>query len=212
MANRTDPLNTIDTNVRSLSGVSTVIDLASLHAIGYQLPLGAPFQTVPTANGVVDSEVSSYGSNVNLSQDYLSLTTSDGEYVFPIDPIMAISGKNVITRRYVAKMKMQQGNDTVLRGGSVKESWSQDDYDITISGVLIGDDAEDLREQVQGLRAVLEAGETLKVTNELLNMGYGITELVVESYSFPHTKGLQNQAYTIKCYSDSSINILEEVQ
>ena len=212
MANRTDPLNTIDTNVRSLSGVSTVIDLASLHTIGYQLPLGAPFQTVPTANGVVDSEVSSYGSNVNLSQDYLSLTTSDGEYVFPIDPIMAISGKNVITRRYVAKMKMQQGNDTVLRGGSVKESWSQDDYDITISGVLIGDDAEDLREQVQGLRAVLEAGETLKVTNELLNMGYGITELVVESYSFPHTKGLQNQAYTIKCYSDSSINILEEVQ
>ena len=212
MANRTDPLNTIDTNVRSLSGVSTVIDLASLHTIGYQLPLGVPFQTVPTANGVVDSEVSSYGSNVNLSQDYLSLTTSDGEYVFPIDPIMAISGKNVITRRYVAKMKMQQGNDTVLRGGSVKESWSQDDYDITISGVLIGDDAEDLREQVQGLRAVLEAGETLKVTNELLNMGYGITHLVVESFQMPHTKGLQNQAYTIKCYSDSSINILEEVQ
>ena len=212
MANRTDPLNTIDTKVRSLSGVSTVIDLASLHAIGYQLPLGAPFQTVPTVERAGGKAVEPYDGVLNLSQDYLSLTTSDGEYVFPIDPIMAISGKNVITRRYVAKMKTQQGNDTVLRSGSVKESWSQDDYDITIGGVLIGDDAEDLREMVQDLRSVLEAGETLKVTNEMLNMGYGITNLVVESYSFPHTKGLQNQAYSIKCYSDSSVNILEEVQ
>ena len=76
----------------------------------------------------------------------------------------------------------------------------------------MGDDAKDLNEQVQELQSILVCGESLAVVNDLLNDGYGITRLVVDSFQFPHTKGMQNQSYTIKCYSDSSINILEEVQ
>lgn len=216
MANRTDPLQTIDTQVRSLAGVSTLINVAGLHAQGYQLPLGVPFQTVPTVEVAGGKAAEPYDGVLNLSQDYLSLSgTVDGqqrEYVFRLDPIIAVSGKNIITRRYVAKQRVQREGEAVLRSGSVKESWSQDDYDITISGVLIGETAEELNEQVQDLQSVLVCGESLAVVNDLLNSGYGITHVVVDSFQFPHTKGMRNQAYTIKCYSDSSINILEEVQ
>lgn len=183
--------------------VSLALNELGLHPQGYALPLGVPFRYVPTVRSE-GGRVSSYGSNVNLCQDYLALRSEQGqEYCFRLDPILAVSGKNIIARRYVAKGSLQ---------GTVKESWSQDDYDITISGVLIGDDAKDLNGQVQALQSMLVCGESLAVVNDLLNDGYGITRLVVDSFQFPHTKGLQNQAYTIKCYSDSSINILEEVQ
>lgn len=209
-------MQTIESQVRSLAGVSTLIDVAGLHAQSHQLPLEIPFQTVPTVGKAERGEVSTYGPNLNLSQDYLSLSgTVEGEqreYVFRLDPVIAVSGKNIIARRYVAKQRVEREGEAVLRSGSVKESWSQDDYDITISGVLIGEGAEELNEQVQDLQSILVCGESLAVVNDLLNDGYGITHLVVESFQFPHTKGLQNQAYTIKCYSDSSINILEEVQ
>lgn len=209
-------MQTIESQVRSLAGVSTLIDVAGLRAQSNQLPLGIPFRTVPTVERAERGEVSAYGPNLNLSQDYLSLSgTVEGEqreYVFRLDPVIAVSGKNIIARRYVAKQRVEREGEAVLRSGSVKESWSQDDYDITISGVLIGEGAEELNEQVQELQSVLVCGESLAVVNDLLNAGYGITHLVVESFQFPHTKGLQNQAYTIKCYSDSSINILEEVQ
>lgn len=203
MARSFDPIQTINREVVRPDEVSLALNELGLHPQGYALPLGVPFRYVPTVRSE-GGRVSSYGSNVNLCQDYLALRSEQGqEYCFRLDPILAVGGKNIIARRYVAKGSLQ---------GTVKESWSQDDYDITISGVLIGDDAKDLNGQVQALQSMLVCGESLAVVNDLLNDGYGITRLVVDSFQFPHTKGLQNQAYTIKCYSDSSINILEEVQ
>lgn len=199
-----DPIQTINREVVRPDEVSVALNELGLHPLGYAFPPGVPFKYVPTVSGGKKEEVSSYGPNLNLSQDYLALRNEQGqEYIFRLDPIIAVSGKNIIARRYVAKGSLQ---------GTVKESFSQDDFDITISGVLIGDATEELNEQVQELQAVLTCGESLAVENDLLNDGYGITRLVVDSFQFPHTKGLQNQSYSIKCYSDSSINILEEVQ
>ena len=203
MARSFDPIQTINREVVRPDEVSLALNELGLHPQGYALPLGIPFRYVPKVQSA-GGRVSSYGSNVNLCQDYLALRNEQGqEYCFRLDPILAVGGKNIIARRYVAKGSLQ---------GTVKESWSQDDYDITISGVLIWDDAKDLNGQVQALQSMLVCGESLAVVNDLLNDGYGITRLVVDSFQFPHTKGLQNQAYTIKCYSDSSINILEEGQ
>lgn len=36
---------------------------------------------------------------------------------------------------------------------------------------------------------------------------FGITRLAIESVSFPHTKGLQNQNYEIKAYSDNPVSL-----
>ena len=203
MARSFDPIQTINREVVKSDDVSLVLNELGLHALGYALPPGVPFKYVPTVSGGKKDEVSSYG-NLNLSQDYLALRNEQGqEYCFQLDPILAVSGKNIIARRYVAKGSLQ---------GTVKECFSQDDFDITITGVLMGNDAKDLNEQVQELQSILVCGESLAVVNDFLNDGYGITRLVVDSFQFPHTKGMQNQSYTIKCYSDSSINILEEVQ
>lgn len=205
MAKRFDPLNRIETKVRGLEGMSTVMDVAGLHATGYRLPLGVPFQTVPTLRGAEAAETAGTGlGNVtNVAGTLVLRWGQGGFYKFPLDPVMSVNSKNVIVRRYVAKGSVQ---------GSVKESWSQDDFEVTIAGVLIGESGEDLREQISDLRAVCESGEVLAVENDWLNDGFGIYNVVVESCQFPHTKGALNQSYTLKLWSDSSVNILEEVQ
>lgn len=189
-----------------------VLNELGLHPLGYALPPGVPFRYVPTvaeagAGTLTDTEGwNTRGLNAPQSQAPLTLRcTIDGEkkvYNFPLDPILSVNGKNIITRRYVAKGSLT---------GTVKESWSQDDWDVTIAGVLMGTTAEELNDMVRELYEILASGEVIDVENDWLQGGYGITQVVVDSWQFPHTKGLTNQTFTIKCYSDSSINILEEV-
>lgn len=135
---------------------------------------GATYSYAPTvANGervqMEGSKVS--GLNEMKAQAPLTLRRENGEaYVFALDPMISVSWRNVITRRYVAKGGVK---------GTVKESWSQDDYEITISGVLIGSDGEELNDMVRALREVCESGETLKAENDWLMDGFGVTQLVV---------------------------------
>lgn len=204
MANRFDPIQTINQEVIKPDEASLVLNELGLHPLGYALPLGIPFSYVPRDGSVRKEGLEESGLGIELNQSPLTLRREDGRaYEFALDPVIGVSGKNVITRRYVAKGSLK---------GTVKESWSQDDIEITISGVLIGADAEELNEMVQGLKEVCESGETLEVENDWLVDGLGVTRIVVESYQMPHTKGLTNQSYTLKCYSDESVKILEEVQ
>lgn len=204
MARRIDPIQTENNEVVKNDDMNLALNELGLRALGYALPFGMPLKYVPKVKTVSKEEIEDTGLGVELNQAPLTLRREDGTaYEFPLDPIMAVNGKNVTTRRYVAKGSLK---------GSVKESFSQDDFEITITGVLIGSDADKLNNMVQQLKEMCESGETLQVESDWLNDGFGVTRLVVESFQFPHTKGLQNQSYTIKCYSDSSINILEEVQ
>jgi len=182
--------------------VSFVLNELGLHAAGYALPQG-----VPTLGGqrVAEMKGETVGTGLTsvMNQSPLTLRRENGEaYTFPLDPVIAVSGKNVIARRYVAKGSVR---------GSVKESFSQDDYEVTITGLLNGGTAEELNMMVEELKELCETGEALLVENDWLTEGFGIVRIVVESYSFPHTKGLANQGYSMKCYSDESVKILEEV-
>ena len=49
----------------------------------------------------------------------------------PYEPIITVNGKNVIVKKQVAKGKVR---------GSIKERWSQDDYQVSISGIFINPD------------------------------------------------------------------------
>lgn len=211
-----DPIQTINRKVVKPDEVSVALNELGLHPLGYALPPGVPFRYVPTVknpdteylqNSEIEEAKDRTGAKVFSPQAPLTLrATIDGvsrEYTFPLDPVVSVNGKNVIARRYVAKGSLM---------GTVKESWSQDDYEVTIAGSLVECDGEDLNNRLSDLREILESGEVLAVENDWLNTGLQINNLVVETFSFPHTKGLQNQTYSIKCYSDSSINILEEVQ
>jgi hypothetical protein len=124
-----------------------------------------------------------------------------GGFQLPLDPLISISGKNIIRRRYVAKSKMR---------GSIKETWSQDDYEITIAGLLQNDAQGELNDDIFRLREYLEAAESVHIVCDLLNNVFEITRIAMESYDFPFTKGMENQAFTIKAYSDDNYQLLEE--
>lgn len=120
-------------------------------------------------------------------------------FLLPLEPLVSVSGRNTIVRRKAAKSG---------RGGTVKERWSQDDYEVTIRGVITG--ADESRYPETYLRRLLELfdeKQAVEVEQELL-LAFGIKHLAIESASFPHTKGLNNQNYEIKAYSDHPAELL----
>lgn len=138
------------------------------------------------------------------AQAPLTLRTDGGTvFNFPSDPVVSVQGKTIITRRNVAKGGTMHG--------TVKESWREDDWNVSIAAVLSYDTADDLNAAISALRQMCESGETLIVENRWLNDAFGVTRLVVESFDFQHTKGLCNQSVSLSCYSDDSYTLLEEV-
>ena len=152
--------------------------------------------------GKMEKGLSNLGDN--FFQCPLSFIIAGVEWRLPVDPLVSVSGKNVIKRRYVAKSSNR---------GSIKECWSQDDYDVNISGVIIAEDAVKLAEHLSNLRKVCNMAESVEIVSEFLNnpSTFGINRIAIESYDFPFTKGLENQSFTINAYSDDSYKLLEEV-
>ncbi|MDB0603192.1 DUF6046 domain-containing protein [Tenacibaculum maritimum] len=145
----------------------------------------------------------------------LSFIGSDGvSYLLPYEPMISIQGKNTIIRRNVAKMKTNEG---VLLGGSIKERWTQDDYEITITGVLIGSlltgDVSECypKDDFGSLKKYLTSAERIRVECEPLQL-LGINYIVIEDFSFPFTKGENVQAYEIKAYSDFDYKLLLKIE
>lgn len=132
----------------------------------------------------------------------VAFNIAGGMWTLPIDPLISVSNKNVIKRRYVSKSKMR---------GSIKECWSQDDCEVTIAGVIIGADGGDCADKVSKLREICEKAEAVEIVCEYLNTTFGISRIAVESCDFPFTKGMENQSFTIKAYSDDGYELLEEV-
>ena len=183
-------------------------------ALGYAQPMVLPFGKDITviANKRIEivsqSELKSTEGLSNLGDNFfqcpLSFMIDGEEWRLPVDPLVSVNGKNVIKRRYVAKSSNR---------GSIKECWSQDDYEISISGVIIAEDAEKLAVHLSNLRKVCNMAESVEIVSEFLNnpSTFGINRIAIESYDFPFTKGLENQSFTIKAYSDDSYKLLEEV-
>jgi hypothetical protein len=128
------------------------------------------------------------------------------KFLFPYEPMLTISSGNTIAESNVAK----QGD--AFRG-TIKERWSANDWDITITGVLIGSmlrgTHEDCfpRKQLDELFEYLIAAKRIQIFNAALEP-LGILYCVVYDYSFPFTKGENVQAYEIKCKSDDAFNLL----
>lgn len=129
----------------------------------------------------------------------LEVQPEGGEWwLLPVEPLITITGKNIIVRRQVSKGKIR---------GSIKERWTQDDYQIKIEGALINLTQNDYpRKDVQKLKSICESAK-LKVRCPLFEL-YSINQIVVEAYEFPFTAGVQNQAYSISAYSDDTYKLL----
>ena len=185
------------------------------HVIG-----GIPFPVQSNPESINNPKYSVFGNlwesdkPLNVEQQFfpLSLSIDDGATYFtlPYEPLISISGKNNIIRRNVAKWNAE-GSETLT--GTIKERWSQDDYEITITGVLVGalmkGDMSDCFpiQDFQKLKLVLTHAKEIRVKCAPLEL-LGINKIVVETFTFPFTKGVNVQAYDIKVYSDSSYNLL----
>lgn len=168
-------------------------------ATGYRLPpywLNHP----QVVKQIKDSNMSKDGLlGVACSCPMKIKTEGDSEYwQLPIEPVVSITCKNIIVRRNILKT----GNKDITRRGSVKELWTQDDYQVNISGMLIGEDEDELPENdLIRLKNMCENRGVLEVESKLFTI-FNITKIAVESYDFPFTKGMNNQMFTIKGYSD----------
>lgn len=137
------------------------------------------------------------------------------KWLLPYEPMISISGKNTIIRRNVAKAK-STNVDGISLGGSIKERWNQADYEITITGVLIGSLLTGSVKECypisdfEKLRNFMIAPKSLKVFCEPLQL-LGINQIVIEDFSFPFTKGENVQAYEIKAYSDFDYKLLLDI-
>lgn len=189
-------------------------------ALGYAQPMVLPFRDIVVVSGkqinvsgdpAVEAKAREGLANLgdNFFQCPLSFMTgekNEEKWNLPVDPLVSVNGKNVIKRRYVAKANAKDN-----RRGSIKECWSQDDYEITIAGVLIAEDHASLVEMIKKLREICDKDEAVKVVCEYINESYGIHNIAIESYDFPFTKGMENQSFTIKAYSDDSYELLEKI-
>lgn len=129
--------------------------------------------------------------------------TEDAEWTFPIEPLISISGKNIIVKRNVAKSEGR---------GTIKERWAEDDFAINIQGSFVHKDLNTYPENdVQSLMRYIKYKRALYVKNELLAL-LDIHQIVIENYSFPFSKGENVQNYVIDAVSDHGYTLLAEVQ
>jgi hypothetical protein len=161
----------------------------------------------------------SWKSDKPMSKDQqffpLSLSIDEEKTFFrlPYEPLISISGKNVIAKRRVSKWNAENSKQLT---GTIKERWSQDDYEITITGVLMGSlltgNVEDCFPiaDFKKLKEVLTHAKQIKVNCAPLEL-LGINDIVIDDFSFPFTKGENVQAYEIKACSDFSYNLLMKV-
>lgn len=119
------------------------------------------------------------------------------EWLLPLEPMISLTGRHIIKRRQV--------NKGLIRG-SIKERWAQDDYEITIEGLLMGTDGRYPEADVARLKIFCEAA-SVTALSPLLEV-FGISRLVIESWEMPFTAGAANQNYTIKAYSDDIYKLL----
>ena len=119
------------------------------------------------------------------------------EWLLPEEPMISITGQNIITRRHVSKGRLR---------GSIKERWTQDDYTVKVEGLLLGRDGRYPKNDVERLRRYCEAGK-VKALCPLLEI-FGITQIAIESWNIPFTSGTTNQNYEITAYSDDIYKLL----
>lgn len=150
------------------------------------------------ANEIMDDYMSVGVVHSQMPMTLFAMNSQD-RFLLPFEPLVSVSGKNVIARRKVAKAK---------ECGTIKERWSRDDYEVTIQGVLT---SEDRRKYPSGymrkLLDLFQQRQAVEVEQAVLAV-FGIRFLAIESVNFPHTKGVENQNYEIKAYSDTPINLL----
>lgn len=150
------------------------------------------------ANEIMDDYMAAGVVHSQMPMTLFAMNSQD-RFLLPFEPLVSVSGKNVIARRKVAKSR---------ESGTIKERWSRDDYEVTIQGVLTSADRRKYPSgYMRNLLDLFREQRSVEVEQAVLAV-FGIRFLTIESVNFPHTKGLENQNYEIRAYSDTPIELL----
>jgi hypothetical protein len=134
----------------------------------------------------------------------LSMRLPGGEWWhFPLEPLISVSGKNAVVKRNVAKSEYC---------GTIKERWAEDDFQINIQGAFNGPDLYTYpTQEVKYLEQIITQRRPVEVLCELFQM-LNIHQIVIESYSFPFSKGENVQNFTIDASSDDLYKLFIDVK
>lgn len=195
-----DVIKTINSGVGRTAGkVDTVVSAIDSSAteqirkmgvgkLGYS-PVPVPFPKSSIAYNATH-----WTSPVRLAKE----SEPDDFFMLPTDPRISVRGSNTIVMREVA--------DGPIRG-TVKETWGNDDWRVSISGILMTDEVGTCDYYMRQLVELCSARECLIVTNEQLNNSFGITRLAVTGVKFNETDGKDNQLFVIEAVSDDSYRL-----
>lgn len=143
------------------------------------------------------------GQTVAMVMPFSFQLPDNSWWLLPYEPLVDVSLENNIIKRNVAKSEGR---------GSIKERWSEGDIKITIEGTFVNADLVKYpATEVQKLREVAKQRRAIGVQNELLQL-LNVSQIVIEEYSLPFSKGENVQNYTITALSDDSYNLFIEVK
>ena len=197
---------------------ATSLSLQTQQAIGFSMPPIIPLRTTVTVKDAKQIEASAElkerlqsglveNTNWIVPLTLKSVTFKDplsganttlNDFKLPFDPVVSFSSKNIIARRYVSK-----GSNR----GTIKEHWKPDDWEITITGVIIEENATLKTGYLNQLRDFCNAPLSIPIVCDLFNE-MDIHNIAIESYDFPFTKGVENQVFILKGYSDETYTLL----
>lgn len=180
----------------------TEIDEFIMAGGSFSLPVFAPLVIE-----IPEEKVINAGSKLGISSDFFSnnefvTELAGAAFGFRLDGVsISVSrSKNIVTTAI-------QGRDY-----TVKEFISNGDHSISINGVLATSGKGYPTAQVVQLRKILEAEQTLKVTNSIFRK-MGIFELVVTNYEFPSNQGMKNiQPFSFNALSEVPLEIKQQKQ
>lgn len=91
--------------------------------------------------------------------------------------------------------------------GTVKEYIGMDDYQVTINGIIVGENRRAPVNEVLALKRMLDAPVAIPVVSSFLN-NLGIFSVVVNDYAVPQVAGgISKQDFTINAISDTPIEL-----
>jgi len=138
-----------------------------------------------------------------LQFPFISYVDADGDTV-EIEPVKTDAALfSVIQSKQIVTTAIQG------RSGTVKEYFSEGDYQITIRGAMINRNPSRYPQaDVDKILAVCKSTEAVPIENSYLNDVFGITDIVITSFSFPQSEGNRGaQAFEINAISDSSFEL-----
>lgn len=164
--------------------LSKIMDEGKSAMFDYSVFMPLVFETT-TYNVLIDGQVKPEGASTE-------------KMAFPVVLIEAARSK-------VIEVTTIEG-----KNGSVKEFSSLGHYDISVKGILVGDDGNYPSQQVRKLARLDSRPVAINVTNDLLDY-IGVKKLIIKRINWRSMQGYENlQAFELECISDEDVELVIE--